>query len=97
MGYQFAFLFAIRRAVNYLHIHMGQVLRITFQNVDHTFQILNSNPVSQETKELHILLDGVTHTLVCVDKNWVPQEGGEQIAAGLITAIAKTIASRYRI
>ena len=43
---------------------IGQVLRITFNNIDYSFQILNSHPVSRETAEIEILLDAVS--LLCI-------------------------------
>ena len=76
---------------------MGQTLRITFHNMDHTYQILNTGPISKETEELQIQLDGATHTLVRRDKNWEPKEDGDSPEHGLVAAIAKAISSRYRI
>ena len=76
---------------------MGQVLRITFNNTDYTFQILNTRPVSRETEEIQILLNGTTQTLVCMDRNWVPKAGDGEISQDLATAIGKMIALRYRI
>ena len=75
---------------------MGQVLRITYNNSDYHFQILNHTPVSKETGEIQILLDGVTQTLVCRDRKWVAKtEHGPE--TGLTEAIGKAIALRYRI
>jgi len=76
---------------------MGQVLRITFDNTDHTFEILNTTPVSKETEELQILLDGVIHTLICRNKRWLPKDSDDAISIGLVAAIGKAIALRYRI
>lgn len=44
---------------------MGQVLRITYNNSDYNFQILNHRLVSMETEEIQILFNGVTQTLIC--------------------------------
>ena len=76
---------------------MGQVLRITFNNTDHTFEIVHTTPISKETQEIQILLDGETHTLVCQDKQWLPKDSNDPIAAGLVAAIGKAVALRYRI
>jgi hypothetical protein len=76
---------------------MGQVLRITFNNMDYTFQILNTRPVSKETKEIQILLNGVTLTLVCNERQWVPKSEAEDSPYELVAAIGRMIALRYRI
>jgi hypothetical protein len=76
---------------------MGQVLRITFNNIDYTFQILNTSPVSRETKEIQILVNGVTQTLICNERQWVPKTETGEIPHGLAAAIGKMIALRYRI
>jgi hypothetical protein len=76
---------------------MGQVLRITFNNIDYTFEILNTRPVSKETKEIQILLNGVTQTLVCNERRWVPKTEVGEMPNELASAIGKMIALRYRI
>jgi hypothetical protein len=76
---------------------MGQVLRITFNHTDYTFQILNTRPVSRETEEIQILLNGTTHTLVCNSRNWVPKSDNAEVPDELAAAIGKAIALRYRI
>ena len=76
---------------------MGQVLRITFNNIDYTFQILNTRPVSKETKEIQILLNGVTYTLICNERQWVPKTEAGEMPSELAAAIGKMIALRYRI
>jgi hypothetical protein len=76
---------------------MGQVLRITFNNIDYTFQILNTRPVSRETKEIQILVNGLTQILVCNERQWVPKTEAGDIPYELAAAIGKMIALRYRI
>jgi len=90
-------LFAFNWAVNYLQPIMGQVLRITFNQQDYTFEILNTRPVSKETEEIQILLNGVTYTLVCEQRRWVPKTESGELPNELAAAIGKTIALRYRI
>jgi hypothetical protein len=76
---------------------MGQVLRITFNNIDYTFQILNTRPVSRETGEIQILLNGTTQTLVYNGLDWVPKAEDGDVHLELAVAIGKAIALRYRI
>ncbi|MGN6398678.1 MAG: hypothetical protein ACTHMI_24120 [Mucilaginibacter sp.] len=76
---------------------MGQVLRITFNHTDYTFEIFNTRPVSRETEEIQILLNGTTKTLVCNNRNWVPKSDNGELGDELAAAIGKAIALRYRI
>jgi hypothetical protein len=75
---------------------MGQPLRITFNNSDHIFQIVNSTPITKSTDEIQILLEGKTVTLVKTNQ-WLQKETDETIDEKLIQAIGKAIALRYRI
>ena len=76
---------------------MGQVLRITYNNSDYSFQLLNQRPVSKETEEIQILLNGTTQTLVCRNGRWLPGEQADMPDRGLVDAIGKAIALRFRI
>ncbi len=76
---------------------MGQVLRITFDQIDYSFQILNSKPISKSDQEIQILLNGVTTTLVKDASGWHPKTADDFAKAGLAAAIGKAIAFRYRI
>ena len=75
---------------------MGQVLRGTHQDKDHTFQIINSKIVGKETQEIQVLLDGVTVSIIKEGNVWRPKDHVEQMPVGLISAIGKAIALRYR-
>lgn len=76
---------------------MGQVLRITFNQKDYNFQILNSKPVSKADQEIQILLNGVTTTLIKDINGWHPKEEGDIEIVELAVAIGKAIGLRYRI
>ena len=76
---------------------MGQMLRITFNNMDYNYQILNTGPVSKETREIQVLLDGETYTLVASQGQWLAKDSVEARAPGLLSAIGRALASRYRI
>jgi hypothetical protein len=94
---QLHFLFGGLLDFAYFQSTMGQVLRITYGNTDHTFQILNTGRISKETEEIQILLDDVTHTLVHDGKSWLPMESENTRCLGLLAAVGKMIALRYRI
>jgi len=75
---------------------MGQVLWITHQDTDYSFEILNKEPLSRETTKIVVLVNGTTLTLVKSDRYWVPEQvSEEERERGL--AIGKAIALRYRI
>jgi hypothetical protein len=76
---------------------MGQLLRLHFENKDHTFRILNDGPVTRETSQVDLLLDGIPLVIIKNGQSWVAKEQASGIPAGLITAIAKAIALRFRI
>ena len=76
---------------------MGQLLRLHFENKDHTFRILNNEPVTRETRQVELLLDGVPLVIIKDGQSWAPQDQSCGIPAGLVSAIAKAIALRFRI
>jgi hypothetical protein len=76
---------------------MGQVLRLTHNNRDHNFEVLNTEPLSAETTEIPVLLDGQTFVLVRDGGKWLPREGTPGDHIDMVSAIGKTIALRYRI
>lgn len=75
---------------------MGQLLRITYNQKDYRFQIINSKVLSKETEEIQILLNGTTLTLIRSDSSWAAKENNV-IHQNLIEAIGKAIELRYRI
>lgn len=75
---------------------MVQQLRITYNQKDYRFQIINSKMLSKETEEIQILLNGTTVTLVRSDQTWAAKEEGI-IHQALSKAIGKAIELRFRI
>ncbi len=75
---------------------MAQELRLTFEQNDYTFQIL-SLPISKQTEEIEIFVDGATQTLIKEQQQWVPKEQSESFTTRLAEAIGKAIGLRYRI
>lgn len=76
---------------------MGQVLRLHFENKDHDFKILNTEPVTRETCSIDLLLDEKPITIIKSGQSWASKYESSGIPAGLITAIVKAIALRFRI
>lgn len=76
---------------------MGQVLRITYNNTDYNYQILNTTPIGKETEEIEILLEETTYTLVCVQGQWVSKETHEFRLSELLASIGRALSLRYRI
>lgn len=76
---------------------MGQLLRLHFENKDHAFRILNAEPVTRETTEIHIWLDGAAHTIIKSGQTWLSKEPDSGVPASLVHAIAKAIILRFRI
>ena len=76
---------------------MGQVLRITYNNTDYTFQILNTSPLSKEDREIQILVNGITTTIIKDNNGWRPKDDTDADAVGLATAIGKSLTLRFRI
>jgi hypothetical protein len=76
---------------------MGQLLRIHFVNKDHSFRILNKEPVTRETTEIDLLLDGAALTIIKSGQTWQSKDPASNVQAGLVNAIAKAIILRFRI
>jgi hypothetical protein len=75
---------------------MGQPLRITVEQQDYSFQILNNRP-DKFTREIKIALSGETHTLIKDVNDWKLKETDAGMQDGLAKAIGHTISLRYRI
>jgi hypothetical protein len=76
---------------------MGQLLRLHFENKDHSFRILNTEPVTRETTEIHLLLDGAALTIIKSGPGWQSKDPAGEVPAGLVHAITKAIVLRFRI
>ncbi|MGN8055088.1 hypothetical protein ACTJKN_02370 [Pedobacter sp. 22163] len=72
-------------------------MRITVENKDYTYTVL-SKIIDKETKEIKISLQGEELTFVQnQNKEWDALERTIEDDHGLIKAIAKNIALRYRL
>ncbi|TBO41199.1 hypothetical protein [Pedobacter kyonggii] len=76
---------------------MSLPLRITFENKDYTYSVLTRN-IDKDTKEIKISLQGEELTLIQRStKEWDCPEQTVGDNHGLIKAIGKNIALRYRL
>lgn len=72
-------------------------LRTTFENRDYAYTLLTKN-IAPDTASFQISLEGQTYTLVRGhEKGWHTLEETIDHPAGLLQAIAKNIALRYRL
>ncbi len=76
---------------------MGQVLRITFNRVDHTFKIVDTGPLHKAGAEIRVEVNGRGLTLVREGLSWTTREPADEATRGLAEAIGKALALRYRI
>ncbi|MDB5117401.1 MAG: hypothetical protein JWQ79_2893 [Mucilaginibacter sp.] len=77
---------------------MGLPLRITFNDKDYIYQILNSKLVNQNTTELEILFNGETVALVMdSNKTWVQKDQSMSIDPELVQALGRSVSLRLRM
>ncbi|WP_423149161.1 hypothetical protein [Rubrolithibacter danxiaensis] len=77
---------------------MKQLLRITYDESDYTYQILNEMPINNTTTEIHISMKGEQYSLIRDDnRKWISKETDNKLDPGLIQAIGRTVALRYRL
>ena len=58
---------------------MGLPLRITFNDQDYVYQIVDSNLINQNTTELELLLNGEKLQLVKDKTIWIQKEGNQSL------------------
>ena len=77
---------------------MGLQLRITFNDTDYAYQIINSKLIDQNTTELELMLEGEKVELL-KDKNlgWVQKNGESAHDPGLIQALGRSVSLRLRM
>jgi hypothetical protein len=75
---------------------MAQVLRITFNDIDYNYQVINTTPIGKDTFEIQILLDGNTHTLTRQQGQWLAA-ATENADPNLLAAIGRALSLRYHI
>lgn len=76
---------------------MEHPLRVTYKNSDYVFKLIRNAPVTKETTEFQIMLDGVI-TTICKDiKGWVQKDSNVEADPELLDAIGRTLSLRFRL
>lgn len=77
---------------------MGLPLRITFNDNDYVYQIINSKLINNTTTEIELLLNGEKLELVR-DTNlvWKQKQGTNEYDAHLIQALGRSVSLRLRM
>jgi hypothetical protein len=77
---------------------MGLPLRITFNDQDYIYQIINSKLIDQHTTELEILLNGEKVELIKDERRvWVLKDAEIQIDPELVQALGRSVSLRLRM
>jgi hypothetical protein len=77
---------------------MGLPLRITFNDKDYVYQILNSNLINQHTTELEIMLDGEkVEIMKDIKKVWILKDENNPIDPELVQALGRSVSLRLRL
>ncbi|MET3977898.1 hypothetical protein ABIB62_000465 [Mucilaginibacter sp. UYP25] len=76
---------------------MGLPLRITFNDKDYVYQIVNSRLINQNTTELELLLNGEKLQLIKENTIWIQKEGEEQLDPKFVQALGRSVSLRLRM
>ena len=76
---------------------MGLPLRITFDDQDYVYQIINSNLINQNTIELDLLVNGEKLQLVKEKTIWVQKDGLQTLDPQFIQALGRSVSLRLRM
>lgn len=77
---------------------MRKLLRVTYEESDYTYEIVNDSPINRNTTELQVMVEGAKYVLVKDTKQvWVQKEGEAAIDPAVLHAIGRTISCRFRM
>jgi hypothetical protein len=76
---------------------MGLPFRITFDNKDHVYHVLNTDRVDHKTTQLELMLDGNKLVIEKNDKNCWVQKEGDACAPGLVESLGRSVSLRMRM
>jgi len=77
---------------------MGLPLRITFEDQDYVYQIVNSKLIDQHTTELELLLNGDKVELIKdARKVWILKNSDKDLNPDLIQALGRSVSLRLRM
>ncbi|WP_299586908.1 hypothetical protein [Mucilaginibacter sp.] len=77
---------------------MGLPLRITFNDTDYIYQIIDSKIINQYTTELQLLVNGEKVELIKNDKRvWVQKDELKSLDPELVQALGRSVSLRMRM
>ncbi|TFF36307.1 hypothetical protein [Mucilaginibacter psychrotolerans] len=77
---------------------MGLPLRITFDDKDYVYQIVNSKLIGQNTTELELLLNGEKVELIKDARRvWTLKDGNTTLDPELVQALGRSVSLRMRM
>ncbi|MDB5005331.1 MAG: hypothetical protein JWQ34_3556 [Mucilaginibacter sp.] len=77
---------------------MGLPLRITFDDKDYIYQILNTNLIDKHTTELELIFNGEKVELMMDErKTWIQKDNNNTIDPNLVQALGRSVSLRLRM
>jgi hypothetical protein len=77
---------------------MGLPMRITFDDKDYIYQILNTNLINKNTTELEIIFNGEKVELIMDErKTWIQKDQSNTIDPNLVQALGRSVSLRLRM
>jgi len=77
---------------------MGLPLRITFNDTDYVYQIVDSKSIDKHTTEIELILEGEKIGLIRdVKLVWKQKQGSQAIDSELIQALGRSVSLRLRM
>jgi hypothetical protein len=76
---------------------MGLPLRITFNDQDYVYQIVNSRLINQNTTELELLLNGEKLQLIKENTIWIQKDGEQPLDPEFVQALGRSVSLRLRM
>jgi len=77
---------------------MGLPLRITFNDQDYVYQIIDSKIINQYTTELQLLVNGEKVYLTKNDQRvWVQKDEEKSLDPDLVQALGRSVSLRLRM
>lgn len=77
---------------------MGLPLRITYNDQDYVYQIIDSKKINQYTTELQLLLNGEKVALIKNEQRvWVQSDEQKTLDPELVQALGRSVSLRMRM
>ncbi len=77
---------------------MALPMRITFDDKDYIYQILNTNLINKHTTEIELIFNGEKLELMMDErKTWVQKDQSKSIDPDLIQALGRSVSLRLRM